>query len=77
MKTYKVTLIGEAPIMLNNDQTADPLNHIAKAIKKISNKNKKTEADHLELSKLEWFGGLYLEDKYDLGAKTGKLANHS
>lgn len=73
MKTYKVTLISESPILLNNDQTADPLNYLTKAMKKISGKSKKTDADYLELSKLEWFGGLYFEDKYDLSAKLANL----
>lgn len=75
MKTYKVKLIGETPVMLNNDQTADPLNPIAKEMKKISSKRAKTEADHYELSKLEWFGGLYLENKYELSAKLANLKN--
>jgi hypothetical protein len=43
-------------------QLADPLNRWTKAIKAISGKRMKTEADHQEMARLEWMGSLYLED---------------
>ena len=45
---------------MHNAQLADPLNPHAQAIKKISGKRNKTEADHEELGRLEWLGSLYL-----------------
>ena len=60
-KTYRIQ--GVAPLLLKNGQTADPLNDHTKAIAKISKKRNKTEEDHLALSKLEWYGALYVNDQ--------------
>jgi hypothetical protein len=57
---YKIT--GASPLLMHNGQLADPLNEHAQAMKKISGKRDKTEADFAELARLEWFGGLYLEE---------------
>lgn len=48
--------------MMHCGQLADPLNRWTKAIKAISGKRMKTEADHEEMARLEWMGSLYLED---------------
>lgn len=62
-KKYQIQ--GVAPILLHNVQMADPLSEISKLIKEVSSKRKKTEADHAELARLEWYGGLYLDkDKH-------------
>jgi hypothetical protein len=53
-------LRGVSPLLMHNGQLADPLNPHAKAMKAISGKRKKTEADFAHLAKLEWFGSLYL-----------------
>ncbi len=58
----EVTLEGLTPTLMHNGQLADPLNKWTKAIKEISGKRKKTDADHAELARLEWFGSLYLND---------------
>jgi hypothetical protein len=41
-------------------QTADPLNKFSKAIKQISGKRNKTDADFEEMAHLEFLAGLYL-----------------
>lgn len=46
---------------MHSGQTADPLNHYAKALKAVSSKRSKTDADHEEMSKIEWFASLYLD----------------
>jgi hypothetical protein len=53
-------LTGTAPLLIKNGQTADPLNEFAKASKKISSIQKKTDADHLELRKVDFLGALYM-----------------
>lgn len=53
---------GVAPLLMHNGRLADPLNSHAKAMKKISGKRKKTEADFAELSRLEWYGSLYVHN---------------
>lgn len=56
--TYNLT--ADAPLIMHNGQTADPLNKWSRAIKQISSKRTKTEADYEELARLEFLAGLYL-----------------
>jgi len=51
---------GAAPLLMHNGQLADPANKWSRAIKEISSKRAKTEADYDEMARLEWLGGLYL-----------------
>lgn len=55
-------LQSQAPLIMHNGQTADPLNRFSKAIKKISSKRNKTDADHEEMARLEFLAGLYMGD---------------
>jgi hypothetical protein len=57
-----VTLVaeGDAALVLHNERLADPLDPVTRAIAAISKKRSKTEADHLEIARLEFLGGLYL-----------------
>lgn len=59
-QTTKYHLTGVAPLLMHNGQLSDPLNEWSKRIKTITDKRKRTEADHEEVSRLEWFGSLYL-----------------
>ena len=61
-KTIGFEIKGLAPLMTKNGQTCDPLNEHAKAMKEISKKRVKTEEDYEALSRLDWFGALYLND---------------
>ena len=56
--TYKLT--GCASLIQHNGQTADPTNKFAKAIKQISSKRAKTDADYEEMARLEFNAGLYM-----------------
>lgn len=56
--TFKLT--STQALMLHNGMLADPLYKWTKLIKEISGKRKKTEKDHADLAKLEWFGSLYI-----------------
>jgi len=59
--TGKFRITGVSPLLMKNGQTADPINVYAKAVAEISRKRNKTEADHLELSRREFFGALYID----------------
>lgn len=54
---------GVVPLLMNNGATANPMNEYAKEKKKINAKHKKTEDDYKELQRLEFFGGLYLNEE--------------
>lgn len=63
MKTIKVELKGESPIILHSCQCVNPLHPIAIEMKKINGKKRnKTDEDLALLSDLEWEGGLYWDD---------------
>lgn len=48
------------PLLCHNERLADPLDPVTRSVAEISGKRKKTEADHLELARREFEGGLYL-----------------
>lgn len=60
MISLLVCLTGLTPLMMHNVRLANPLDPAAKALGAVTSKRKKTDADHLEISWLEWLGGLYL-----------------
>jgi hypothetical protein len=45
---------------MHSGQLADPMNGFTKALKKVSGKRMKTEADFEELARIEYLGGLYV-----------------
>lgn len=62
-ETKRYTITGTTGLIVHNGQLANPLHPIVKQMKKITAKKKKTEEDHEELARLEWYGSLYLGDK--------------
>lgn len=62
IKTVAFKITGVAPLLLHNGRLSNPLDPIVQELKKISSKRAKTDADYEEMSRLEWYGGLYLTD---------------
>jgi len=60
MKKLRFTITGDAPLLMHNGRLADNSDAYVLAMKKITGKRKKTVADHEELARLEFLGGLYL-----------------
>jgi hypothetical protein len=48
-------------LVMHNERLADPLDPIARAIAAVAKKRSKTEADHQEIGRLEFHGGLYTD----------------
>ena len=63
MANLKVKLKGVCPLLMHNGQTADPINHFSRAIKAISGKRKKVDADYIEMSRLEWYASIYVNEE--------------
>lgn len=59
LPTIQIHFQGVSPLLCHNGQTADPRNTYAKAMKAVSSKRKKTDADYDEMARLEWLAGLY------------------
>lgn len=57
-KTYKLT--SDCPLLMHAGTLIDPLHPLSKSMKQISGKRKKTDADHFEMSKIEFVAGLYM-----------------
>lgn len=57
---FKLTIIGEKPLLMHNARLANPMDPITRALKAISSKLKKTDEDHAEMSRLEFLGSLYI-----------------
>lgn len=64
MKTFKAVISGPA-LLMHNGRLANPIDPFTKALKESTGKKKKSDADHEEVSKREFQGGLYHDD--DLG----------
>jgi hypothetical protein len=62
LPTVQIRFQGVSPLLCHNGQTADPRNTYAKAMKAVSSKRKKTDADYDEMARLEWLAGLYRID---------------
>jgi hypothetical protein len=51
---------GGSPLVMHHERLADPLDEHARAIAAIAKKRNKTEADHMEIGRLEFHGGMYV-----------------
>lgn len=59
-KKIQYKLQSTCDMIMHSGQTADPLNQHAKALKQVSSKRAKTEADHIEMARIEFIAGLYM-----------------
>jgi hypothetical protein len=55
-------LDGQRPLLMNSSAKADPLNPIKIELDRLTSKRDKTAADHEQIAKAEWHGGLWLHD---------------
>ena len=64
IKRATVGIEGVSPLLMHNGQLANPMNPIARQMKEITSKHKskRTDADDIELMRLEFMGGLYISD---------------
>jgi hypothetical protein len=62
----KVSLSGTTGLVLDNIDTADPENPVAKEIKKITDKDEMTTEDRKRKDWLAYHGALYLDDQKQL-----------
>jgi hypothetical protein len=58
--TYKIT--GDAPLIMHNGDLANPLSKAAKALKQVTSKKKKTDADFERMAEIEFKAGLYIDE---------------
>jgi hypothetical protein len=64
MATLQAKIMGSTPgLLMHNERLADPTNKISKQVNALATKKKKSDAEFLELKRVEWFGGLYLNSE--------------
>ncbi len=63
MQKLSFKIKGIAPLLMHNGRLADPDDAYSRAMKVITSNRKKTDADLEELARLEFLGGLYLNDQ--------------
>ena len=63
VKVLSFHIQGTVPTLMHNGRLADPLDEKSILLKEITGKRKKTEADQMEMSRIEHEAGLYLNCK--------------
>lgn len=58
-----VRIEGESSLLMHSVRAADPMDPMAKKMKSISSKRKKTDEDHLDLAKLDFEAGMYMDEE--------------
>jgi hypothetical protein len=61
MSRFRLTCTGTVPLLMHNARLSNPLDEIAKSMKRVTAKRVKTEEDHEELARLEHMGSLYFD----------------
>lgn len=62
-KKVQYRLTGDAALLMHSGKLADPLSAVSKAIKQVSAKKAKTDADHERMAVLEFAGSLYMDSE--------------
>ena len=76
LKANGRTADGGTPMVMHNERLADPLDSCTQSIAGISKKKNKTLADHEEVARREFLGGLYTDPVIELDTK-GQLTSNS
>lgn len=58
----QLRITGSKRLIMHCGRLADPLDPITKDLFRLTSKRFKTEADHEEISRVEWFGSLWLHE---------------
>ena len=61
-ETIHLKFTGDRPLLMHSGRLADPLDPIVNDLAKVTAKRMKTCADHEEIARIEWYGGLWLSD---------------
>jgi len=61
MESVKMRLTGLSPLLMHNGDMSNPLHSKAKELKILSAKRKKTEETYMEMSDVEFEGGMYYD----------------
>jgi hypothetical protein len=60
--TVEVTLTGKTPLMMHNIRLSNPFDDHARRLKELSSKRRKTDQDLMDIARVEFEGGLYIDE---------------
>lgn len=63
MDTLKFHFKGAAPALMQCERLANPLDAMSKALKAVTGKRKKTDADYEEIARIKFMGSLYYDER--------------
>lgn len=66
MKHFTFTIVGRSPMIVHNGGNISPLHPCNKLKSEYTKKRKKTDDDHINIARIEWFQSLYLDRPLDL-----------
>lgn len=61
MRKLHMRVTGTSPLLVQSDRLANPLDPLTKAKSVIASKQRKTEQDHLDIMRIEFYGSLYYD----------------
>lgn len=61
-KVLTLGLEGVAPLLMHAGRLADPMDPFAQRLAALTSKRAKTQADHEQIARVEWHGGLWLSE---------------
>lgn len=61
LEKVEATLIGVAPLLMNNGRKANPLDEWTQKLSAMTKKRQKTLADFAAIREVEWYGGIYTD----------------
>jgi hypothetical protein len=62
MNKFTATLTGVRPLLMHNAQLADPTSKWTQELAALTKAKNKTLEQHIAIRRVEWYGGLYLDD---------------
>lgn len=71
MKNFKFTMMGRSPMIVHNGNNISALDPVNKLKKEFTNKRTKTDDDHLNILRIQWYQSLYLDGDFELGLVDG------
>lgn len=61
-ETIRLRVTGTKRLLMHSGRLADPLDPVTQDLARLTAKRPKTTADHKQISKVEWFGSLWLHN---------------
>lgn len=58
---YELEIIGSAPMLMHSARLSNPLDSVARDLKKVTSKRNKSEEDYAQAARLEFTGSLYID----------------